>query len=104
MPAGTHGNAQATRPRELNRLDHIAVRRDRNDDVRKTIWNPLLPNHPAPSRFVLGVSAPDCSHFAVLVRVSVFLILPGFASFQGKFALEIRIAFNSFPIFPREFE
>ena len=36
--------------------------------------------------------------------MSVFLILPGFASLKRKFTLEIRKAFDGFPLFPREFE
>src|SRR2546423_8158694 len=92
------------RRRQLHRLDDVPIRRDCNNDVGEPVWNSLLPDHPAPRRLVIGVGPLDCSHVAALVRVSVFLVLPGFTSLEGKLALEIRKALNGFSIFPREFE
>jgi hypothetical protein len=50
MPAGAHGNAYATRAGELHRLDHVSIRRKRdNNDLWETIWNALLPTSDAES-------------------------------------------------------
>jgi hypothetical protein len=104
VSTGAHRDAQSARSRELYCLDHLLIRRDRNDDLWEAIRNALLPDHPTPRRLILGVGPSDCAHFAALVRMSVLLVLPGFASLQGKFAFEIRKAFDGFPVFPREFE
>ena len=57
-----------------------------------------------PSRLVFGVGPPDWPHFAVLVRMSVLLVLPGLAGLEGKFPFEIGKALDGFSLFPREFE
>ena len=36
--------------------------------------------------------------------MTVFLVLPGFTSLQGKFALEIRKALDGLSVLPRELE
>ncbi|SRR6266545_1288395 len=91
---------------ELARLlnQFLSIRRDRNDDCRETIGNELLPDHPAPCRLIFGVGSPDCSRCAGLVRMPIFFVLPGFASFQREFPLKIRKAFNGFSLLPGKLE
>src|ERR1700749_3440120 len=57
-----------------------------------------------PSRSILSVGSSDCFHSAALIRMSVFLVCPGLAGFQGVFSFKIGKALNGFSLFPREFE
>ncbi len=68
MAACADGDAQPARARELNSLHHVGIRRDRNNDVRKSLGDALIPDHAASRRLIVGISPPHCCHQCLLVK------------------------------------